>query len=130
MAVIVQLAAITSLMMARYWQASLYNVGGFGREFRRLKLNPKVGLFLLTLVVLEQFFAMNYQINDYASLIAIVRIPLIVAFLSLAHSFVYSKRLHLGWLVILYVLAFTPIGIILCVIAAMDSVLNIRRLDT
>ena len=28
------LALLLCLMLARYWQASLYNPGGFGREFR------------------------------------------------------------------------------------------------
>jgi hypothetical protein len=29
-----QMFSVLSLMLARYWQALLYNPGGFGREFR------------------------------------------------------------------------------------------------
>ena len=42
-----QAACVLSLVLARYWQAGLYNPGGFGREFRSVRLPPAVALALL-----------------------------------------------------------------------------------
>ena len=53
-AVTVQLFSVLALMLARYWQAALYNPGGFGREFRELKL-PKQ-----TMAVLVAVMAVSY----------------------------------------------------------------------
>ena len=47
MASSLQVTCLLCLMLARYWQASLYNPGGFGREFRSLRLAPAVAVILL-----------------------------------------------------------------------------------
>lgn len=38
MAVMMQIVSLLSLMLGRYWQALLYNPGGFGREFRSIRI--------------------------------------------------------------------------------------------
>jgi len=128
-AVAIQLAVITSLILARYWQAALYNKGGFGQEFRSFRLNFKVALLLLGIVIFEQFLSSFYQVQNYVSLAFIVRIPLILAALAMAHGLVYSKRWHLAWLILFYVAALTPVSILLCAVAVLDSVFDIRRLE-
>lgn len=40
MAALLQLLSLLSLMLARYWQAALYNPGGFAGEFHALRLSP------------------------------------------------------------------------------------------
>ena len=37
-AALLQIVSVLSLILGRYWQALLYNPGGFGREFRSLRL--------------------------------------------------------------------------------------------
>ena len=39
LAALLQILSLLSLILGRYWQAVLYNPGGFGREFRALRLS-------------------------------------------------------------------------------------------
>ena len=46
-AALLQIVSLLSLMLGRFWQAQLYNPGGFGREFRALRLPPPLAMLLL-----------------------------------------------------------------------------------
>ena len=91
------LMVLVSLMIARSWQAALYNPGGFRSEFHRLRLSPLVagGLLLLTLF--------SPQFGQMAMLAPIASLPLLIAGLALLHGLVGIKKLGSVWLVILYV---------------------------
>ena len=41
---------LLALFLARWWQASLYNPGGFGAEFRDLRLSPVLGYVALAMI--------------------------------------------------------------------------------
>src|SRR5690606_34096107 len=52
MAALLQLASLLCLILGRYWQAALYNPGGFGREFRALRLPAPLALGLVVVMFL------------------------------------------------------------------------------
>lgn len=91
------LMALISLMLARYWQAGLYNPGGFRQEFHRLRLPPLVSAALLASVVLAP------QWPELALLSPVASVPLLLAGLALVHGLVGLKNLGKGWLAGLYV---------------------------
>ncbi|MCH2994031.1 hypothetical protein K3W78_14720, partial [Listeria monocytogenes] len=91
-----------------YWQASLYNPGGFGREFRSLRLAPAVAVILLLGAVVVP--ALEVQA---AVLGPLCSVPLIIAGVALGHGLIAPKRLAGGWLVGLY-LAVLLLGNLIC----------------
>ncbi|NLY58490.1 MAG: hypothetical protein GX071_08170 [Gammaproteobacteria bacterium] len=92
------LMALVSLMIGRYWQAGLYNPGGFRQEFQQLRLPPLAAISLLVLVVLAP------QWPSLALLSPVASVPLLLAGLALLHAVVGARNLGKGWLVGIYVL--------------------------
>jgi len=125
-AFIVQLSVILSVMLARYWQSCLYNKGGFGREFRSLIFSYKLALVLFFGIIIEWFFREFYGASQFASFILLIRVPLVLSALALVHHLVSIKRLHNSLLVVCYVCVFTKFNLLLCVVALLDSLVNIR----
>jgi hypothetical protein len=89
------------LFIARWWQALLYNPGGFGEEFRDLRLGRPFGVIVLLLLALLPF-------GDGASLTAnLLLIPgvlLLLQGLAVAHQVRALKQARQAWLVGLYIL--------------------------
>lgn len=92
------LMALVSLMIARSWQARLYNPGGFRQDFHRLRLPPLAAIGLLVLVIMAP------QWPQLAMLSPVASVPLLLAGLALMHGVVGIKKLGSGWLIGMYVL--------------------------
>ncbi|KAA5681546.1 hypothetical protein F3G60_01760 [Pseudomonas aeruginosa] len=120
MASSLQVTCLLCLMLARYWQASLYNPGGFGREFRSLRLAPAVAVILLLGAVVVP--ALEVQAAVFGPLCSV---PLIIAGVALGHGLIALKRLAGGWLVGLY-LAVLLLGNLICLLAVVDSLFDFR----
>ena len=124
------LAAI--FLLARWWQAVLFNPGGFGTEFCELRL-PRVamlgaGLAAVALVVLS-LSGLNAVLAGDAFVIVVV----LFAFQGLAvvHYRARAVALAGGWLTGLYVLLMvTPqiVGPILATTGVADGLADFRRL--
>lgn len=91
------LMALISLMIGRYWQAGLYNPGGFRQEFHQLRLPVMASIGLLVLVVLAP------QWPSLAMLSPVASVPLLIAGLALLHGVVGARNLGRGWLIGIYV---------------------------
>ena len=90
---------LVSLFVARAWQARLYNPGGFGAEFKSLRLGAPVGwLFVLFLAwgLLAQGPAMD--------LVPVLGLLLLLQGLAVIHRLRELRNANQGWLVALYVL--------------------------
>ncbi|MNN28052.1 hypothetical protein D3C81_1416090 [compost metagenome] len=123
-AVMLQLFSILALMLARYWQAALYNPGGFGREFRALKLPRAVMLVLVAMMVLGPFIGPQFIVLASAS-----SLVLVLAGIALMHGLVAQGRLAGFWLVGMYVtlpLIMQLIYPLLVVLAIVDSLIDFR----
>ncbi|WP_321348387.1 hypothetical protein [Halopseudomonas oceani] len=88
---------LVCLILARAWQARLFNPGGFRSEFHRLRLAPWMSIALVVLVFVGP------QIDSLAMLAPIATVPLLFAGLALVHGVVGIKRLGIGPLVVMYV---------------------------
>lgn len=123
-AVTVQLFSVLALVLARYWQAALYNPGGFGREFRALKLPKQTMAVLVAVMVVAPFIGPQFIVLASAS-----SLVLVLAAIALLHGLVAQKRLAGFWLVGLYVtlpLILQLIYPLLVVLAIVDSLIDFR----
>jgi hypothetical protein len=111
------------LSLARYWQAALYNPGGFGAEFRALRLPP--GLVLALAVA---GFGLAWSDFSYRSWGAALMLPLTVAGFALLHARVRLKGQGSLWLSTLYLLwlVFDAAKLALIGLVIADAVLDFR----
>ncbi|HLT63124.1 MAG TPA: hypothetical protein VKZ92_01240 [Pseudohongiella sp.] len=114
--------SIILLMLARWWQALLYNPGGFQQEFHQLKLQPSIALLLLGLLLLASFGS-----TVLSGWILYLWVPLFFAGLALVHGLIGLKKLSRLWLVAFYVLLLSPMMTqLLAVAAVIDSWYDFR----
>lgn len=124
LAALLQMLALASLMLGRFWQAQLYNPGGFGREFRDLRFPPLAGLLLLAGVLLGPNLG-----PGLAMLTPLCTVPLVFAALALVHGLVAEGRLGRFWLVGLYVALVLFLQLLyplLALLAICDSLFDFR----
>ena len=124
MAVVLQIVSVLSLMLGRYWQALLYNPGGFGREFRSIRIPAGPAMLLLACMVVGPNFG-----PQTAVLLLFCSVPLVFSGLALIHGLVAQKRLARFWLVGLYVTLMLFMQLIyplLVVLAIVDGLIDFR----
>ena len=123
-AALLQVVSVLSLILGRYWQALLYNPGGFGREFRSIRIPAGPAMLLLACMVVGPNFG-----PQMALLAPICSVPLVFAGLALIHGLAAQKRLARFWLVGLYVTLLLFMQLIyplLVVLAIVDSLIDFR----
>ena len=91
--------AMLSLMLGRYWQALLYNPGGFGSEFRALKVPQGAVLVMASAALVLWWLGPEWRVWS-----AVVVLPLTVAGFALVHAYAVRTDKGLGWLTLMYVL--------------------------
>jgi len=92
---------LASLFIGRWWQAMLYNPGGFGDELRSLRLSRWVGLAGLMLLVIIGF---RHGPGLGADLLVVLSVLWLLQGLAVLHALHHDRRLAVGWLIGLYVL--------------------------
>ena len=115
-----------ALLMARNWQAQLYNPGGFGEEFRELRIGKPAALISLLLVVIA-FVTKTHIVLEL--LICSVAIFLFQG-IALIHALVKLRNMHQLWLVAMYlllVLLNTQMAIMLAAVGIIDSFADFRQ---
>ncbi|TXH67557.1 MAG: hypothetical protein E6Q83_17360 [Thiothrix sp.] len=119
------LAFTLSLMLARHWQATLYNPGGFKEEMYGLRLNKFVAIGLSAIIMLALF-------NRAALLIDLIFVGLglfLFQGIALVHSVRAQLNAHRTWLLALYLpLALLPVqtGLLVAVFGMVDTFADFR----
>lgn len=123
-ALMLAVSTILCLFVSRWWQAMLYNPGGFGEEFRQLRLDVRAaGLSIIAFVVAL------YLPTEYRFWAELMVLPLLLSGLSLMHYGVNVAALGKAWLVSMYVglvVSGPVIGGLLVGLGLADSLLNLR----
>lgn len=119
------LNAILSLLVARAWQASLYNPGGFKQEFHSLQLGKKVAIFSLGIAALTM--VPNEMISTIMrDSLFLVLMMYVLQGISVAHAVVAIKKLQWVWLVGVYLLVFIMSQLV-AVTGYIDTWMDFRR---
>ncbi len=120
------LLTIVSLMIARNWQAMLFNPGGFGEEFRQIRIGKQASIGLLIGIALA-VFTNNQMITE---LIMVAIAIFMFQGLSLAHGLVKLRGMGTGWLIVLYVLMFIlfiQMIVLLATFGLVDNFVDFRQ---
>ena len=123
-AALLQIVSVLSLIVGRHWQALLYNPGGFGREFRSIRIPVGPAMLLLALMVVGPYFG-----SQATLLMLFCSVPLVFSGLALIHGLVAQKRLAKFWLVGMYVTMLVFMQLIyplLVVLAIVDGLIDFR----
>jgi hypothetical protein len=95
------LEVLLGLWLGRWWQALLYNPGGFGADFRAFRLHPVLGAAGFLLLGLAVIAPGPGLVSD----LLLVLSPLwLFQGLAVIHDLLALRRIHRGWLVGLYLL--------------------------
>ena len=114
--------AICLLMLALWWQALLFNPGGFQQEFHQFRLQPPVAVGLMALFVLASF-----GITVLSGWTMYFVMPLFFAGVALVHGLIGIKKLSRLWLIAFYMLMLNPpLAQLLAVFALADSWYDFR----
>ncbi|MEX0617940.1 MAG: hypothetical protein WDZ76_01350 [Pseudohongiellaceae bacterium] len=111
------------LILARWMQALLFNPGGFRNEFHALRIERKVGMVLLGLLVLASFGVVVPVTWTWSLLM-----PLVFSGVALVHAVIARKQLASLWLVVFYSLLVLPLTMqVVVLLALVDSFYDFRR---
>ena len=116
--------SVLCLMLARWWQATLYNPGGFGGEVRALYYPPVVSTLLVLFAV--GLASLGAEMRPWA---AVCAVPLTAAGLALAHARVAERGSGAGLLVALYLgwLLVDMVKLLVVLLAVVDSWWGFRQ---
>lgn len=118
------MTSVLCLLLARYWQAGLYNPGGFGVEFRELRYSAATATALALIAAALAGLGTEYRTWAIISLL-----PLNFAGLALVHSRAKGRGQGSGWLTGFYLAwLFLDLVKLMVVFAAIaDSWFNFRQ---
>ena len=113
---------IISMFVARHWQATLYNPGGFGKEFREIRLGKTLSILFLTMVVL-------FSVTDSQLVIDIVITGMVIFLfqgLGLVHGLIKKMQMSHVWLIGMYVLLIPilPSGMVIFILLVSFGIID------
>ncbi|BES72611.1 hypothetical protein RE428_36290 [Marinobacter nanhaiticus D15-8W] len=116
--------AVAVALLARNWQAKLYNPGGFRAEFHALRLSRPVAVLCVAAMFIAPVLDLNPVLVSWAA-----GLPLLIAGLGMIHGIVGARKMSVQWLVLFYialVLLSPSLMLLLLILAFVDSWLDFR----
>ncbi len=120
---------VLSMMLARWWQALLFNPDGFQQEFYGLR-QSKIAALTVSVILLFSLFDLGVISNLAGDVMITVVVVYSIVGLALIHALVAKSGKHSAWLVGIYVLMFIiPPQMMLALASAgfVDSWLDFRK---
>jgi hypothetical protein len=115
---ILLLGFVLSLLLARYWQALLYNPGAFAPEFRALQLGPGMSLAAVGAGLAGHFLGLPVAFE----VAFVLGVLFFLQGLAVMHGLTASQGLSVFWLVGLYVLLVIALPQMFLLLAALGIV--------
>lgn len=120
------------ILLARWWQAELYNPGGFGSEFRELRLPRSATMMAGVLALAYAFGSEGVTVVELAGDACVLLVVLFaLQGLAVVHFLARARGLAGAWLTTLYVMLVlvpTVAGPILATTGLADNIVDFRRL--
>lgn len=110
----------TGVLLGRWLQSIAFNPGGFGEEFRQLRLGLPISAFCFVASVLLRFMG-----NEYWWWSNLLAIPLLLVTIAIAHHAAKARELAAPWLVLFYIVVFMFMPMAIC-IGFVDTWMNFR----
>ena len=119
------LGTLLSLYLARWWQAVLYNPGGFGKEFRAIDLGKIAGLIALAIAVAASVVAADM----FNAMLLVVFALYLNQGIAVLHAVFAGRQLNAVWLFLVYLLMFfVPHTVVVLALAGLaDTWIDFRR---
>jgi hypothetical protein len=119
------------LLLGRWWQALQFNPGGFGEEFRRLRLGQALAIAALLLASAHLLWQLGQGSASglLRDLLALVQVAFALQGIAVAHAVVRLSRSHKGWLVVLYLLLLLFMGqtvLLFALVGVLDNWFDFR----
>jgi uncharacterized protein YybS (DUF2232 family) len=110
------------LLLARYYQARLFNPNGLQQEFHMLSLSKAE---TLSAIVVTGFFLSQ---TNFHSWVWMSLFPLLISGVALFHFFAKQKQLSIGWYFLFYIvlIVLNPFKFVMVTFAAIDSFSSFR----
>ncbi len=116
--------AVGSLFLGRWWQALLYNPGGFRAEFHALRLERWFAWLILAWLAAAAALG-HGLVYDIAFVLSAV---FVLQALAVLHAFLAGRRLGKLWLGLVYFFLFLPLMLqLVAVLGIIDVFLDMRR---
>jgi hypothetical protein len=123
------LNTLLCLYLARGWQAQLFNPGGFRSEFHALRLGYAAAITGVVLVGLSALPLAGLS-HLAAEMMIVVLSLFILQGLAVVHAIVAIKKMHIAWLIGLYVVVMfilPQLMVAIALLGLMDTWLDFRR---
>lgn len=120
------LSLALSLLVARYWQALLYNPGAFGVEFRALQMGRELSVAAVGLGLAGHLLGMPLAVE----LAFILGVLFFLQGLAVMHALTGARQMSSFWLVGMYVLlviALPQMFLLLAALGVIDGVARVRE---
>lgn len=120
------LSTVIGLLLGRWWQAVLYNPGGFTREFNQLRL----GRVLAGITTVMLLLAISLDVKLLMLLLIVLLTIYLIQGLAVVQGIIDARGLNRAWLFGLYVGLFLLPHIValpLAVFGLMDAWIDFRR---
>ncbi|MFO8153941.1 DUF2232 domain-containing protein [Thioalkalivibrio sp.] len=118
------LSMAISLLIARYWQALLYNPGAFGTEFRELQMGRGLAVAVVVLALFGQLADQPLALE----LAFILGVVFFLQGLAVMHGLTHAQGMSSFWLVGMYVLLVLALPQMFLLIAALGAIDGVARL--
>lgn len=118
-------AVVGGLLLGRYWQAGLYNPGGFGEEFRELRLGRSTAAATAGLMLAAWVTGAPFVV----SLALIAGALMVFQGIAVLHGVIHKAGMATGWLVAFYILlvvAMPQMLLLACVMGLVDGWADFR----
>ena len=123
------ISIMINLCLARWWQAAIYNPGGFRQEFIQLRLDRRLALVALFVLVLGSI--VSGSVNGLGrDIMFLIMAMFSLQGLALAHAIATAKNANTLWIIMLYVLLMImtlPVVMVLAAMGLTDSWMDFRK---
>ena len=121
--------AIIMLLISRWWHATMDNPGGFAREFRGLRLDRRISIASVALVLVIAY-AGDVISNLGLEILGVAMVLFVFQGLALIHALVAATGVWSGWLLVMYVMVVLAAPQLLFILAAtgfLDTWFDFRK---
>lgn len=123
------IGSLLSLYLARWWQAAIYNPGGFGKEFRALNLGKATALIALAIAVIASLAEGYMNSNVFNAMLLVIFALYLNQGIAILHAIFTGRQLNAVWLYLVYILMLLipHLVVLLAMAGYADTWIDFRR---